>query len=30
LITHSEGCITQLDAELAAKMDDIFNQMNNR
>lgn len=28
LTTHSEGCITQLDAELAAKMDDIFNKMN--
>ncbi|RUM75973.1 MAG: 4a-hydroxytetrahydrobiopterin dehydratase [Candidatus Thioglobus sp.] len=30
LTTHSEGCITQLDAELAAKMDDIFNKMNNK
>lgn len=29
LTTHSEGCITQLDAELAVKMDEIFNQMNN-
>jgi len=30
LTTHSEGCITQLDAELAAKMDDIFNKMNHK
>ncbi|MCS5590104.1 MAG: 4a-hydroxytetrahydrobiopterin dehydratase [Candidatus Thioglobus sp.] len=30
LTTHSEGCITQLDAELAERMNDIFNQMNNR
>ncbi len=28
LITHSEGFITQLDAELAVKMDDIFNKIN--
>lgn len=27
LTTHSEGCITQLDVELATKMNDIFNQM---
>ena len=30
LMTHSEGCVTQLDAELANKMDDIFNHMNNK
>ncbi|HAE73030.1 MAG TPA: 4a-hydroxytetrahydrobiopterin dehydratase [Gammaproteobacteria bacterium] len=30
LTTHSEGCITQLDAELAAKMDDIFHKMNDK
>ncbi|HIM57888.1 MAG TPA: 4a-hydroxytetrahydrobiopterin dehydratase [Gammaproteobacteria bacterium] len=30
LITHSEGGITQLDIELATKMDDIFYQMNNK
>ncbi|HAE04441.1 MAG TPA: 4a-hydroxytetrahydrobiopterin dehydratase [Gammaproteobacteria bacterium] len=30
LTTHSEGCITQLDAELAAKMDDIFHKMNHK
>ncbi len=30
LTTHSEGCITQLDAELAEKMDEIFDQINNR
>jgi 4a-hydroxytetrahydrobiopterin dehydratase len=30
LTTHSEGCITQLDAKLAAKMDDIFNKMNHK
>ncbi len=30
LITHSEGCVTQLDAELAASMDDIFNKMNHK
>ena len=27
LTTHREGCITQLDVELATKMNDIFNQM---
>jgi len=27
LITHSEDCITQLDVELATKMDDIFHQI---
>ena len=30
LTTHSEGCITQLDAELATKMDDIFTQMSRK
>lgn len=30
LTTHSEGLITQLDAELAEKMDEIFDQINNR
>lgn len=25
LITHSKGCITQLDIDLAGKIDDIFN-----
>ncbi|HAD99808.1 MAG TPA: 4a-hydroxytetrahydrobiopterin dehydratase [Gammaproteobacteria bacterium] len=30
LTTHSEGCITQLDAELAAKMDDIFHKTNHK
>ncbi|MDG2353310.1 MAG: 4a-hydroxytetrahydrobiopterin dehydratase [Gammaproteobacteria bacterium] len=30
LTTHSEGCITQLDAELAVSMDDIFNKINHK
>ena len=30
LTTHSKGFITQLDAELAEKMDEIFDQINNR
>ena len=30
LTTHSEGCVTQLDAELAEKMDEISDQINNR